>query len=368
MRPSRTLGIVVLLLAGFSGCAGSNARTKWSSAPPDEVKPSMTSRWFGTRWWSRPTPTSVSTESQGALAPRAEERLARAARKRTSGLIERPPLDCPTSSRCSAGRTPRRKRSVARGTDRDLPADDDLGEARQGADRDVQPAGGQRSSSRDPPGATREGHEGPAALPHADRRESSRPSSTIVPSPRATSPSGLALRPAARHGTGRGRRRSPGRTRSGARRQTSPTTRRSPPPGRRPGRPLNPTRKPRRPRSVRSRIGSRPRTCPAPDRSAREAVPPRSAQPPGRRAGRPRQAVDPSPQPETTKPQPAAPARPAEETPEPAEPTPRAQPGPHPPPPRHRPLGRRHRSPAPPAPAPNHPRRRLFQSTQPRTA
>jgi len=72
MRPSRRLGIVVLLLLGASGCAGVQSRMKWSARTSEEATPSRSSGWFGSRLWSRPTPTSASAAAAGTAAPDAE--------------------------------------------------------------------------------------------------------------------------------------------------------------------------------------------------------------------------------------------------------------------------------------------------------
>lgn len=153
MKPSRKLGIVVLLLLGSTGCAGSSARTRWNATPPEEVRPSRISRWFGSRWWSRPTPTSVSSEAQEPLPPQLE-----GARRNNPDVEIWPHQE--TASRLPRffpllGRqdTTDGSRS-ARITNHDLSSRTTVSTRPiKGADRDVQPAGAERVDM--PPRPTR---------------------------------------------------------------------------------------------------------------------------------------------------------------------------------------------------------------------
>ena len=172
-------------------------------------------------------------------SPPASRAPARATLRRTSGRIARPPLACPTSSRCSGGRTPRPARKRRRGRNEIRRPDVDLGQASQ-AIRSRRPARGRRVLKRvleageGHPDATPTGvgTGRPRPASHADRGECS--GRAPRPSRRRgrRRPPGFSLRPAARHGTGRERRRAADeRTRTGAGRQDHPTTRGAPPPG-----------------------------------------------------------------------------------------------------------------------------------------
>ena len=72
MRPSRRLGGVVLLLLSTSGCAAVQSRMNGTARNPEEPPPSRSSGWFGSRFWSRPTPTSASSAAGTAVTPDAE--------------------------------------------------------------------------------------------------------------------------------------------------------------------------------------------------------------------------------------------------------------------------------------------------------
>ena len=72
MRPSRKLGGVVLLLLSVSGCAAVQPRVNESAQNPDETAPSRSSGWFGSRFGSRPTPTSASAAAGTSAAPDVE--------------------------------------------------------------------------------------------------------------------------------------------------------------------------------------------------------------------------------------------------------------------------------------------------------
>jgi hypothetical protein len=72
MRPSRRLGGVVLLLLSTSGCAAVQSRFNGPAPNPEEAAPSRSSGWFGSRFWSRPTPTSASTAAGNLVTPEVE--------------------------------------------------------------------------------------------------------------------------------------------------------------------------------------------------------------------------------------------------------------------------------------------------------
>jgi hypothetical protein len=67
MRPSRELGVAVLLMLGASGCAGVPQRTGLASTGSDGSIQASSSGWFGSRWW-RPTPTET-TRQGSEIAP-----------------------------------------------------------------------------------------------------------------------------------------------------------------------------------------------------------------------------------------------------------------------------------------------------------
>jgi len=72
MRPSRRLGVVVLLLLSASGCAAVQSRMNGSARNPEEAVPSRSSGWFGSKSWARPTPTSASSAASTAVTPDVE--------------------------------------------------------------------------------------------------------------------------------------------------------------------------------------------------------------------------------------------------------------------------------------------------------
>ena len=49
MRPLRNLGVVVLLMAAASGCAGMQSRVSWPTHPSDEPGQSRLASWFKSR-------------------------------------------------------------------------------------------------------------------------------------------------------------------------------------------------------------------------------------------------------------------------------------------------------------------------------
>ena len=72
MRPSRRLGGVVLLLLSASGCAAVQPRMNESARNPGEAASTRPAGWFGSRFWSRPTPTSAGSAAGTAVTPDAE--------------------------------------------------------------------------------------------------------------------------------------------------------------------------------------------------------------------------------------------------------------------------------------------------------
>ena len=72
MTPSRRLGGVVLLLLSASGCAGVQSRMNESARNPGEAASTRPAGWFGSRFWSRPTPTSAGSAAGTAVTPDAE--------------------------------------------------------------------------------------------------------------------------------------------------------------------------------------------------------------------------------------------------------------------------------------------------------
>lgn len=69
MRPSRKLGGIVLLLLSTSGCAAVQSRFNDPARTPEQPASSRTSGWFGSRFWSRPTPTSASSTADTTVTP-----------------------------------------------------------------------------------------------------------------------------------------------------------------------------------------------------------------------------------------------------------------------------------------------------------
>ncbi len=67
MRPSRELGVAVLLMLGASGCAGVPQRTGLGQSGQDGSAHANSSGWFGSRWW-RPMPTET-TRQGSEIAP-----------------------------------------------------------------------------------------------------------------------------------------------------------------------------------------------------------------------------------------------------------------------------------------------------------
>src|SRR5271157_5898848 len=72
MRPSQRLCGVVLLLLSTSGCAAVQSRMNGSARNPEEAAPTRSAVWFGSRFWSRPTPTSANSAAGTAATPDAE--------------------------------------------------------------------------------------------------------------------------------------------------------------------------------------------------------------------------------------------------------------------------------------------------------
>ncbi len=72
MRPSRRLCGVVLLLLSTSGCAAVQSRMNGPTRDPEDQPPSRSSGWFGSKFWSRPTPTSASSAAGTQVTPDVE--------------------------------------------------------------------------------------------------------------------------------------------------------------------------------------------------------------------------------------------------------------------------------------------------------
>jgi hypothetical protein len=72
MRPSRRLCGVVLLLLSASGCAAVQSRMNGSARNPEDPPPRRSSGWFGSKFWTRPTPTSASSAPSTAVTPDVE--------------------------------------------------------------------------------------------------------------------------------------------------------------------------------------------------------------------------------------------------------------------------------------------------------